>query len=748
MATPKAHPPVTESRWRIIAILALFAVSFTSLRVASYIQTSATWDEPIHLTAGYAALAHGDFRVDPSHPPFVRMWAALPLLAMPGVTMNTSTVDHAPAETWLADDQPYRFARAFMYGENDADRMLYAARFMIVLLGVAAGLVLFFWCHEWLGMRAAIFALAFYTVEPNIAAHSQLVTTDFGATALFFATIYFLWRVCRGGGRWSLAGLAICFALAIVTKYSGLILVPIVGALLALAVWRGSVPRRRAFTICLTLVSVTLVTVWAVYGFRNAPSDDPAWRFTLAQGADVQAMAPRLSRLMGWTDATHLLPNAFTQGFLYFAVASENASYLLGDISPTGWWYYFPVAMAVKTPVSLLLLTAIGLIVYLRYRRSLGVVDELFVLLPAAMYLSFAVTSGINIGLRHILPVYPFLLIIAAAAADRLLASRRIATRLVLATLVLRWAWSFVSVYPHSLSFFNLLAGGPERGSKYLSDSNLDWGQDLKRLKQWMNRERVSHINLAYFGQAEPAYYGIDASLLPGTDVGSVSPPKLPGFVAISATVLTGVYFAPAWRLLYQAFDGRTPVAEIGNSIRVYWVDEWPELPVASAAATSDSLAGRELELAAALAGIKWFDHSLAHYERYLDARPADARAWANYGLTSIVGRHADAGIAALRKAVVISPTDAVVRGMLAAGLLETSAPKEALPEIERAVALAPQDPALVDLLGLTLAAVGRMHDALAQFERAAAINPDYAPAREHRSRTRMVLGAAVPPAR
>ena len=161
-----------DSRRRASALLLLaFAVVFIGLRVGSLTHKSATFDEPIHLTAGYLAAAAGDYRVDPSHPPFVRIWAALPLLVMSGVRADTSQIDRLSDEAWLQD--AYRFSSHFLYREHDADRLLQPARFMMVLWGVGLGILLFFWAHEWLGFTPAAIALAFYTIEPNIAAHAR-----------------------------------------------------------------------------------------------------------------------------------------------------------------------------------------------------------------------------------------------------------------------------------------------------------------------------------------------------------------------------------------------------------------------------------------------------------------------------------------------------------------------------------------------------------------------------------------------
>jgi hypothetical protein len=728
-ATDPAQPHRgRKPRLWIVATLALFTVVFTSMRVASYVRKSATWDEPIHLTSGYAALAHGDYRFDPAHPPLARMWAALPLLAM-DVKFDSAVIDLTPPRRWLLERDAYEFAQRFLYRDNDGDRLLYAARFMIVLFGIAAGYVLFFWTYEWLGFRPAIWGLGFYLVSPNLTAHASLVTTDMPETCLLFASVYFLWRLCRQWSRMNLVGLAACCSLAVVTKFSGLVLGPVIGVLLGVAVWRARLTWRQAAVVVLALSASTVFAIWAVYGFQNAPSHNPAWRFELSQpGGDHF-----LRSAVDWVDAHHLLPNAFVQGFLYCAVSSVQSSYLLGSYSQSGWWYYFPVAFAVKTPVSHLLLLIAGLAMLVRHWRSLASLDVLCILIPAAAYAASAIASGVNIGIRHMLPVYPFSLMLAVAAAGRCLTSRFRGVRWGLAASVICWAASYASVYPNSLTFFNVIAGGPDRGLTYLADSNLDWGQHLKSLKQWMDRRGISHVNLAYFGQADPAYYGINATLLPGT-TGPVAKPRLPGYVAISATVLSGVYLPPGGRLLYQPFRALAPVARIGHTINVYWIDQWPEMAAGSAGAAA------ERELADSLLGLGWLRHSVIHYRRYLRVTPGDAQARANFGLALLGAGSVPEALDALRDAVRQSPDDARIRRTLGAALLDFGTPDEARVHVLYAVGRFPNDAMSRCIYGRLLAADGRWPEAISEFERAVALDPLLAAARDYLSQAQAIV--------
>ena len=205
-------------------------------------------------------------------------------------------------------------------------------------------------------------------------------------------------------------------------------------------------------------------------------------------------------------------------------------------------------------------------------------IDEAFLLIPATFVLGFFSMNHQSIGLRYVLPIYPFLFVIASEVA-RVAADRTSYTRLPAAVLV---SWLVVaswSIHPHYLAYFNELIGGPSNGYKYLVDSNLDWGQDLKGLKRFMQANAIHEIALSYFGTDSPARYGIQYRRLPSmilTDPNAGRPSPAPQakseWVAISATNLQGVYFED--ESLFEPFARRRPVATIGYSIFVYHLNE------------------------------------------------------------------------------------------------------------------------------------------------------------------------------
>lgn len=579
-----------NSRAFPVVCIGVFVAIFSLLSITSLLQKSPTADEPVHLFAGYSYLTWGDYRANPEHPPLAKLWAALPLM---GLNVRDSR-RAGPLWELIAESSPDSLhtvaaAGKMLFADNDAETLFFYAKLQIVLLGLLLGLFIYRFSNDLFGPVAAAAGLFIYGLDPNVLAHSQIVHTDIAFTTLFFIGTYSFWRLLQEPTRSGLVWTAMLFALAAITKYAYLALLMVWGAL---ALWRivGAEPialrlgqareisgRWRKTLWIAALLSCCLATaylmIWLAYGFRFD---------AIAGGAQPLAMAdqlpeqPLLRGLVTTFIHYRLFPEAWIYGQLYVFNNLQREAYLLGAYSERGFLLYFPVAFAVKTPLPTLLLFA-GSIVFILRKAELRA-RALFLLMPIVVYFSLAVGSRINIGLRHILPIYPFIMVLAGAMAAELWQAKNILKRGGVIVLGLWMVWSTAGVYPHFLSYFNELVGGPYNGHKFLLDSNLDWGQDLKGLKRWMDENQVAKIQFVYFGfhdVAAPRSYGIDAVYLPGSWVAPESAndadPVKPDHLAISVNHLYGHYLRGARREDFvRVFRSIQPLAHIGRSINVY----------------------------------------------------------------------------------------------------------------------------------------------------------------------------------
>ncbi len=573
---------------RTQAILVSLAVVLQAgLAVDSLRGNSATFDEGTHLPAGWTHLALGDHRLNPEQPPLVKLLAAAPLAAVQPVV-------HLDDRAWLEARQ-WDFGRRFLYRWNDADRLLFLGRLPVVGLASVLVVAVFFEARRRFGAGAGVAAALAAALSPEVLAHGSLVTTDLAFALFYFLAIALFCRLLEKATLVRLMAAGLATGAAFATKFSAPILAMVLLLLTLIAWLRGAPLTWRVFgrerrsqglvarlahgaVLLLAAVAIAVVVLWASYGFHRALSPDPAARAAGLTALEAPVASPWLRGLIA-AGRAGALPEDYARGMLFVMTHSESRpAFLAGRLSDQGFPHYFLATFLLKTPLPLLLLTVLALLRLGRLRLQ----DLVFLWLPVLVYVALALTRGLQIGHRHLLPVYPFLFLACAGAATRLASWRRPAGAALLALLGGWYAGGTLLTHPHHLAYFNELAGGPANGWRLLVDSNLDWGQDLKRLASWARAHRVSRMKLSYFGSADPAYYGIDAEMLPGytsPHAPHVTREVAPGdVVAVSVTNLQGVYLDPADRPLMQKLRSLEPIGRAGWSIRIYRADfRWPE---------------------------------------------------------------------------------------------------------------------------------------------------------------------------
>ena len=571
----------------VLAVMA--AVQFTAA-----LQESQTWDEAVHLSAGYSYLKTADFSLNAEHPPLGKFLAALPLLFLrPDIRVDRPGWQHR--DKW-------EFGREFLYHNRvPAGLLLMLGRSPTIVVSMLLGLAVALWTATHFGRPAALLAVLLLAFDPTVLAHGRYVTNDLLVTLLMFLACVtwgrFLWEPARR--RLLLAGLAL--GLALLSKFSAVLLAPIFVALYVVRWWQQRAPaapgdrplNRLSMKHLISSVSlagaIAFLTLYAGYAFET--------RTFLSQPQLADKYGGSLEMLKGRAGVGQLADASTARGRLAFWVAMNvpvpirsyftglywvtrestigRPTFLLGQYYPSGVWYYFPTVFLLKTPLATLAFLLLAGIFAVRrlsaHRFSAlgswlrGLDFEWFVLaIPPAIFVAAALRSRLNLGLRHLLPAYPFLFIFAAAILAGPGGARSKAwLRALCVALSAVLLVESVSIYPHHLAFFNAAAGGPGAGARYLSLVDLDWGQDLKRLKSFVDSRKDSPLCLAYAGTADPDYYAIPHQYLPLTGEDDKIR-QLDCLAAISVSNLN----ARGRRYLWLV--GRQPVARVGYSIYIY----------------------------------------------------------------------------------------------------------------------------------------------------------------------------------
>ncbi len=514
---------------------------------------SLTYDEPIYTAVGYADLTTGDMHWHTviGHPPLINLLTAWPLLLEP------THPDATQIPSWGTNDS-LGFSRALIAQFDSLERLTLVTRLPVMWLTLLLAAFVYRWAWQAWDGTAGLLALGLFIFDPHIVAHGQLNTTDMGVTAFGFMGCYALARYLRrpSWGIYLSAGLGIGAALA--SKASG----PFwLGAfvLVMFVSWLMEKPARRRRKVMHWAIALAgwgglaLLVLWAAYLFELRPMSPG--------GIPVPA-------------ASHWAGLSYIRSYM----ATGQIAFVAGRLIPGGHWSYFPLALLVKTPLP----TIIGLLVALAWSMRHGVGPRwsaIPLLVVPLAYLFISMLVALNIGHRHMLPVFPFVFVFIAQLAGEHAAGvlRRTGVRwrrVVFYLLAIWYAIGTLAIFPNYVVFFNELAGGPDNGYRYLADSSVDWGQGIEELKLYLDRQGINTVRLAAFSSLDPALYDLRFEPLPPTVGAPITltarfNPQ-PGLYAISAVPLQGV-----WVLdpdTYDWFRHREPMARVGHAIFVYQV--------------------------------------------------------------------------------------------------------------------------------------------------------------------------------
>jgi len=565
----------------VVCLLIILTLQlFLSIR-----QESQTWDEANHIYAGYRSWTDADFGLNPEHPPMVKLVATAPLLSTP--------LKLPKLEDRFFKEDAFINGKYFLY-DNDAEKILLRTRLAAASFTLLLAVLVFLGTKEMFGTGAAFITLTLLAFDPNLLAHGAVVTTDVALSCFMFASVYAFYRYVKAPTIWRLIVVGGVTGLALAAKHTGALVFPI---LLLLAIieairsWATTkrFPGKQSLKLAGALVVITVISLsvlWAFYGFRYT-----------ARPGTLQLNPPLAEYVKGlkpheiWAINTmahyHFLPESYLYGLADVRLtANFYTSYVLGKIYAHGVWFYFPIAFLIKSTIAfmILLLLTVGVVAMRRLNRWREI---LFLIVPPIFYLIVAFTVGMNIGVRHILPVYIFLSVLIGGAAWALIRHNRRWTYVVCALLLIH-AVSSLRAFPAYIAYANELWGGPANTYKYLTDSNVDWAQQLKATKQYLDQRGVKDCWFVYFGEgvADFKYYGIPCKPLPTVvtlwlneqlDV----PASIDGPVLISAGTLSGFEFGPGTLNPYEQFQHFKPTAVIQHGVFVF--DGQFDIPLAAA---------------------------------------------------------------------------------------------------------------------------------------------------------------------
>lgn len=585
----------------IFAVLLLAAMALTAF--FSTKNDTLTFDEVAHIGAGYSYLTQQDYRMNPEHPPLIKDLAAIPLLFLNlNFPQGANWTQASPAVWWHQFD----FGHEFIYSSgNNPDQIFSWTRISMILVLVLFTFFVFFWAKKLWGKKAGLIALFISCFFPTFLAHGRLVTTDIGAALGATLATYFWLEFLKNKTKKSLIFAGLAFGLAMLIKFSLILLIPFFAIITFVFAWLQDDGARKfmnllkygSLGILAGIIGVVFV-IWPVYTFQV--SGYPRERqikdtIDLLNTTNIPDSIIKINILLDQNKITRPLGEYFL-GILTAGnrTTTGNTTYFMGQVSADSWKSYFPIVYLIKNPLPFHILTLIALFFGLwkikkpfwknaPWRAKEWIKNhfaEFSMVIFLAIYWTTSLISNLNIGVRHLMPIFPFTILLVSGLISKWLNNPYL--KLKYAFLIILFAWqaiSVIAIYPHFLSYFNEIIGGSNNGYKYVVDSNLDWGQDLKRLETWLKKNSIDKIYIDYFGGGDLDYYlGKDKYIV--WDHAKNNPSEVPkgSYFAVSINQMQGGRAKPTQDYngncsYYGWLNNYTPIARIGYSIFVYKID-------------------------------------------------------------------------------------------------------------------------------------------------------------------------------
>lgn len=589
----RALPKVWLMRTALVAMLLVFTVIVLSLLR----QKSMMVDDSLHIPSGYSYVVTGDYRLNQEHPPFIKLLSGLGLsLVRPELPLDAKSWQMA-AQPGDPEDGTDRFEEDFFQrNASKYEQILFWGRAPVVIIPLLLALSVWAFAKELFGEMAALLAVFLLLSEPNIIANATFVQDDLASALAVFLFVITLRSYFKKPSFKCAFNLGFTTGLALLVKHSLVVLVPVcLVLLLAHACWQKLRHKQhlcRFLSLGLVVICCFYIILIAGYSFHVDWIDDDEAQF-ISEWFHLSGNAADSFQTM-LLHLPLLLPKYFLYGLdqVVNDVRFGRPAYLFGQVSKLGWWYYFPVAFALKTSLTFLAVTLAGLLWTLWNILKKRWKDGLYLLIPALLYLGMCMMSHLNIGLRHLIPVFPFFAVMGAGALTafaRNVRLRRWRLAQVVTAVVVLWSALLVFiVYPNYATYFSPLAGGTANGWKLLSDSNVETGQEVKALAEYLKQHGANKVTGLFVASEFLSFYGIEGCDLPcdeddNDDTGDdnddedtqpqeVLKPRsdAPKYVAIGAWYYLEIDVTPEQKAAIDPFRQMQPEAMVGNSIFVF----------------------------------------------------------------------------------------------------------------------------------------------------------------------------------
>lgn len=560
----------------ILAIMFLIAL-FSSKGAFGIPADSGTVDEIAHIPSGYSYDKYQDFRLNPEHPPLAKVLAGLPL------ALNKNINGLKDDWSWKGINQ-WESGWYFLYeAGNDPAEVLFWARLPMILLMLFLGIFLYRWASKLFGQKVGLLVLLLYAFYPDVIAHGRLVTTDIAAALGFVLTIYFFDRALahRNWNNTILAALA--FGIAQSLKFSSFLLF---GVLMILIIIKAILDRTKQenfwknfwknFKIYFWVCFFSIIFVWIIYlpfTWNTPPAVEHEVIIKNLTSDPSKAVFRNFLHAFENNRITLALGHYFLGVMLVLArVAGGNATFIMGHLSDKSIAWYFPVAWLIKTPISIIILFLSSFFYFLfkkpKNKNDIWIMS--LILMPFVVYWAFTLKGSLNIGIRHLMPTVPFVLLSIGYLFNSIFKTKKLSSiKVVSYILILYMIVSVLSYYPSFIGYFNEFVPREKR-HEYLIDSSLDWGQDLLRLKKYIDDNNIEEIKVDYFGGSQPNYY------IPQAREWHSSYGPTTGWLAVSATFYQSskLYGPMEKKWSYHWLDNYKPKAIIGGSILVFYITE------------------------------------------------------------------------------------------------------------------------------------------------------------------------------